>query len=114
MIKHIYSNSDWITVNQNGTAVPYINTSQQMAGMIRMNPSMNRLEVYDGQNWQGISSDAHLDVPESVKMTLRWAKKKMEEEAQLQQLMEKHAGLKDLHEKFELMKTLCYEEEKNE
>ena len=38
----------------------------------------------------------------------------MEEEKKLQELIDKHPGLKELNDKFEMMKALCYEEEKEE
>jgi hypothetical protein len=112
MIKNVYGNSAWISVGGAGTSLPWINTTQPMAGMLRSNPSVNRIEVYDGQNWVSIGNDTHIDLSESAKETLTWARKKMEEEKQLTELMEKHPGLKDLHDKFKMMKILCQEEEK--
>ena len=112
MIKNLYGNSQWINVGQGNTTMPYLNTNQPMSGMIRLNSSMNRVEVYDGQNWVQVGSDAHVDLSETSKETLTWARAKMEEERRLKELMEKHPGLKDLNDKFEMMKILCQEEEK--
>lgn len=112
MIKNLYGNSSWINIGQGNTTMPYLNTTQPMAGMIRMNSSLNRMEVYDGQNWIAYGSDVHVDLSESAKKTLIWAREKMEEENRLKELMKKHPGLKDLHDKFEMMKVLCQEEEK--
>lgn len=111
MIKNLYTNSDWVTVNQQNTAMPWINTTQPMAGMLRVNNNMNRVEVYDGLNWQGMSSDAHVDLSATAKETLAWARLKMEEERRIRELMNRHPGLKDLHDKFEMMKALCLEQE---
>jgi hypothetical protein len=36
----------------------------------------------------------------------------MQQDAQLKDLMDRHPGLKDLNDKFEIMKALCMEEEK--
>ena len=94
--------------------MPYLNTTQPMAGMLRMNSSMNRMEVYDGQNWLAYGADAHVDLSESAKQALTWAQNKMQEEIKLLDLLEKHPGLKDLHDKFQVMKVLCQEEEKGE
>jgi hypothetical protein len=38
----------------------------------------------------------------------------MHQERKLQELMDRHPGLKDLNDKFEMMKVLCQEEEKHE
>lgn len=111
MIKNLYGNSSWITVNQQGTTMPYLN-NQPMTGMVRVNSSMNRTEVYDGQNWIAFGADAHVDLSETAKQTLSWAQEKMLEEYRLKELIGRHPGLRDLHDKFEMMKVLCQEEEK--
>lgn len=114
MIKNVYGNSAWVSVGGSGTTLPWINTTQPMAGMLRSNPSVNRIEVYDGQNWVSIGADTHIDLSENAKETLMWARKKMEEEKELAELMAKHPGLKELKDKFEMMKALCQEEETKE
>jgi hypothetical protein len=40
-----------------------------------------------------------------------WSIKKMEEESRLQSLMARHPGLKELNDKFEMMKVLCQQQE---
>ena len=94
--------------------MPYLNTTQPMTGMVRINPNMNRTEVYDGQTWVPFGADAHVDLSEQAKQALTWAQNKMQEEIKLLDLLEKHPGLKDLHDKFQVMKVLCQEEEKGE
>lgn len=112
MIKNIYGNSSWIEVSTGSTSMPYINTSQPIAGMIRMNSIMQRMEVYDGNNWVEFGNgQAHIDLSEQAKQVLTWADNKMKEEARLQDLMARHPGLKDLNDKFEMMKVLCQEQE---
>ena len=114
MIKNLYGNSQWLTINQQGTTVPYLNTTQPMTGMIRVNSNLGRTEVYDGQNWVQYGADAHVDLSETAKQTLVWAQEKMLEEHRLKELMARHPGLRDLHDKFEMMRVLCQEEEKEE
>lgn len=114
MIKHIYGNSQWVTVGNNGTAMPYINTTQQMAGMLRWNSIMGKMEVYDGNSWMGFGGDAHVDLSEHAKQALLWVKEKMTEEARLKELMERHPGLRDAYERLEIMKALVIEQENNE
>ena len=114
MIKNLYGNSRWVNVNPPGTNMPYINTSQPMAGMLRINPSMNRMEVYDGTNWLDFGSTTNIDLSEQAKETLMWAEGKMREEAEMKSLMDRHPGLKDLNDKLEMMKILCKEEDKKQ
>jgi hypothetical protein len=70
------------------------------------------MEVYDGLTWHGIDSHVTVDLGMTSKQAIEWAHKKMQEEKRLQELMDQHPGLKDLHDKFEMMKVLCMEEEK--
>jgi hypothetical protein len=112
MIKNIYGNSMWIEVSTGNQSMPYINNTQPIAGMIRCNSMMQRLEVYDGNNWVEIGNgQAHIDLSEQAKQVLSWAYDKMGEENRLKELLAKHPGLKDLNDKFEIMKVLCQEEE---
>ena len=112
MIKNIYGNSSWIEVSTSGTSMPYINTTQPITGMVRMNSMMQRMEVYDGNNWVEFGNgQTSVDLSESAKQALSWAHNKMSEEAKLLELLKKHPGLKDLHDKFEMMKVLCQEQE---
>lgn len=114
MINNIYGTSGWIAVNGNSNSMPYINPSQPMAGMLRVNTSMNRVEVYDGATWLSMGKDASVDVSERAKQVLAWAEGKMIEEQKLRELMERHPGLKSLHDQLEMMKILCTVEEENE
>jgi hypothetical protein len=70
------------------------------------------MEVYDGISWYGINNHVTVDLGMTSKEAIEWAHKKMQEEKRLQELMHRHPGLKDLHDKFEMMKVLCMEEEK--
>lgn len=114
MIKNVYGNSTWINATVHGCQLPYVNTMYPSAGILRLNPNMNRIEVYDGQNWLSIGADTQLDLSENAKEVLMWARNKMEEEQQLQELIGRHPGLKELKDKFEMMKALCIEEEKQQ
>ena len=114
MIKNIHSSSSHIQVRQGYSNVPPISPGAQSAGMLRWNTSSNSIEVYNGVAWFGIETSTDIDLSENTKQALTWAHKKMEEEIKLLDLLERHPGLKDLHDKFEIMKALCYEEEKTQ
>jgi hypothetical protein len=111
MIKYINSGSPHITVNNSQNPIP-ISPGAVGAGMVRYNPNMQQLEVYDGITWHGMNTQATIDLVWDSKEAIEWAHRKMREERQLKEMMERHPGLKDLHDKFEMMKVLCMEEEK--
>ena len=116
MINNVYGNSSWVSVQTYQGNKPYINTTQAASGTLRYNQNNNggSMEVYDGQNWVPIANGTvNVDLNENVKQTLMWAERKMQEDIELKEMMERHPGLKDLHDKLEMMKVLCYEEEKN-
>ena len=111
MIKNIYSSSNHIQINPGYGNVPPISPGSQSAGMLRWNTSSNTIEVYNGVAWFSVDTTANISLSEPAQCALDWAVKKMQEEDRLKSLMDRHPGLKDLNDKFEIMKALCYEEE---
>ena len=69
------------------------------------------MEVYDGSSWISISQTATVGLTMPAEDAIRWAQTKMAEEAALKQRMEKHPGIKDAYEKFQVMDILCKQEE---
>lgn len=111
MIKYLNSQSPDIQVSHYGGS-PYIQQGAPSAGLLRyMN---NEMQVYDGNGWQTITGHADVRLSSDAELVINWAKQKMTEEMRLQELMERHPGLKDAYEKFEIMKILVTEgEQKN-
>jgi hypothetical protein len=112
MIKSLSSGSNHIAVTGGNPGVPPISPGAVGAGIVRYNPNMQQMEVYDGITWYGINSHVTIDLGMTSKQAIEWAHKKMQEEKRLQDLMDRHPGLKELNDKFEMMKVLCMEEEK--
>lgn len=112
MIKTISPGSQHITVGGGSPSLPYISPGAVGAGMLRYNLNLQQLEVTDGVTWFPLNSNATVDLGYDTKQAVEWAHKKMQEEKRLQDLIERHPGLKDLYDKFEMMKILCNEEEK--
>ena len=83
------------------------------AGMMRYNSNTQTIEVYDGNVWLALAGSADVSLSPEAQQVMDWAYKKMKEDEQLEVLMEKHPGLKDLHEKFTVMKALVAEGHKN-
>jgi hypothetical protein len=83
-------------------------------GQIRYNTNNQALEVYDGSTWNNLHQGfASVEMTAEAAAAIDWASNKMREEAKLKEMMEKHPGLKDLYEKFEILKLLCEQEEEN-
>ena len=113
MIKHIHSSSNHIQIGQGYSNVPPISPGAQSAGMLRYNTSSNTIEVYNGVAWFSIETATDIFLSPVAQQAIDWSIKKMEEESRLQSLMARHPGLKELNDKFEMMKILCQEEEKH-
>lgn len=90
---------------------PQIYGNGQSAGQVRYNTSTQQMEVYDGNSWISISQTATVGLSMPAEDAIRWAQEKMREEAELKARLEKHPGLKDAYEKFQIMDILCKEEE---
>jgi hypothetical protein len=113
MIKNIISTGPFVQVHGGSDYSPYVNMSNASAGMIRWNGNTSNFEVYDGSTWMSMSSTvATVGLNNDAVSAISWALKKMEEEQKLKQLMEKHPGLQDAHEKFEIMRILVTQENK--
>jgi hypothetical protein len=110
MIKGI-TGGPHLTVSSGYSHRPTISPGAQSAGMVRYNPSMDSLEVYDGIGWQHIAN-AHttIELAPASREAVEWAMRKQHEERKLQDLMDQHPGLRELHDKLEMMKILCQEE----
>lgn len=111
MIKTIHSSTNHIQIGQGYSNVPPISPGAQSAGMLRWNTNSNTIEVYNGIAWFDISTSTNIYLNMDAQQALDWAVKKMREEEQLAQLMSRHPGLKELKDKFEIMKVLCEQEE---
>lgn len=67
----------------------YINMSSPSAGMIRYN-GIN-MEVYDGANWLNLSTNADISLGYDTQELLEWARKKRDEETQIEKLKDNPA-----------------------
>ena len=85
--------------------------SSPIAGQMRYNTTTQQIEVYDGSSWIGMSQTATVGLSMPAEDAIRWAQTKMAEEADLKLRLEKHPGLKDGYEKFQVMDILCKEED---
>lgn len=98
----------------NYLAYSNVQNELRVTGNLRYNAGTSNYEVYDGNNWQIINqSNVTVDLTARAKDILTWAEHKMYEDRQLQEMLQRHPGLKDLHDKLEMMKILCHEKEKN-
>jgi hypothetical protein len=72
---------------------PYIPPGGQSAGMLRYNTNMNVIEAYDGQVWKEVSSYASVALTGEAEALLDWARKKRDEEMQLDALAREHPAI---------------------
>jgi len=117
MIKNVIHTGPWLRVESGNSYTPYfnMNSNNPAVGQVRYNGSNQNLEVFDGSIWQNLTSgsSACISMSNAAEEILVWAQKKMEQEQELESLMKRNPGLQDLHEKFELMRALCQNEEQN-
>jgi hypothetical protein len=84
-----------ITVGGGNTALPYVgpNSSNPMTGMMRIHNT--ELEVFNGSNWQTISSSyATVSLDQDVLDIIQWARKKRDEEMMWQSLAKENKAVK--------------------
>jgi hypothetical protein len=121
MIKSIHSSSPFLTVSGGNPGSTYIgNFNGTGVGNMRYNPNSQNIEVYDGSTWVILSAH-HSNInltPEAVSL-LEWARKKRDEELELERLAETNSIIKDLvtqikekEEQVRVVQTLIKEETK--
>ena len=83
-------------------------------GVVRWNGQTQQLEVMgSGSTWHVLyESSTTIDFDVDTKMLLGWVRQRIIEEAKLKEYCEKHPGLKDVKEKYDIMLALIHQ--KNE
>lgn len=99
-----------VTVSQSGSIIPYVMPNNNpVTGMVRVYNS--GVQVFDGQNWVNWApSYPQVGLDADTCELLAWCKQQRQKQAQLETLMQQHPGLRDLHDRFEVMRRLCEQE----
>jgi hypothetical protein len=112
MIKSLVSQGPYLVVNGGYHNFPYMSPGAVGAGQLRWNTNTNAMEVNDGISWRSLGAiDTSISLTEDAKTAIDWALKRMKEERELEQRMQRHPGLRDTWEKFKIMESLCREED---
>lgn len=103
----ITSNSPLLVVTNNSVSPNiYPRPEAYGVGNVRWGSNMGCFEIWDGSNWQYYSNNVTINLDPEVQNTVTWAKQKIIKEQKLEYLMAQHPGLKELHERFEVMLAL--------
>ena len=119
MIEYVVG-GEFMNVTSSKGATPYINTGQPITGMVSFDGSSQTMKVFDGGSWQTIGGgSAMVNLSPNAISILKWAEKKMLEEAERNKLAETNPTIKDLveqikqkEEQISIVQTLIKEEEK--
>lgn len=119
MIRGISSSGKYVMVSGGSTSPPNISPGSTGAGMLRWNPNMNCMEVNDGNIWKTLDmSHSNVGLTSEAESLLDWAKKKKEEELEIENLAKNHpavrSALEAVHraqEQLKLIKDLSIEHE---
>jgi len=121
MIDYIVG-GEYLNVTSNKGAQPYINktNAQPMTGAISYDPGSQQMKVYDGHVWMSLGGgSASVNLTPNAISILKWAEKKMLEEAERIKLAETNPAIRDLmdqikqkEEQLMIVQTLIKEEVK--
>jgi hypothetical protein len=122
MIKSIHSSSPFLTVSGGNPGSTYIGNYSNATGVgnMRYNPNNQNIEVYDGSTWIILSAHhTNINLSDEAVSLLQWAKKKMLEEAERNELAKINPAINDLmkqikdkEEQIKIVQTLIKEEVK--
>lgn len=122
MIKSISTTSPYISVSGGNPGSTYIGNYSNSPGVgnMRYNPNSQNIEVFDGNTWIILSAH-HSNInltPEAVSL-LEWARKKRDQELEIERLAETSPVIKDLitqikdkEEQIKIVQALIKEEVK--
>jgi hypothetical protein len=100
MIKSIHSSSPFLTVsggNPGSTYIGYYSTNAPGVGNMRYNPNSQNIEVYDGSTWIILSAHhSTINLSDEAVSLLQWARKKRDEEFEMERLAQTNSTIKDL------------------
>ena len=98
MIKSIYTNGPFLTVSGGLPASTYIGHGNGPGvGNMRYNPNSQNIEVFDGSSWVIMhTASASISLDGDAVSLLEWARKKRNEELEMERLAETNATIKDL------------------
>jgi len=106
MIKNITPSGRYIQVT-GGNASTYVNgySGAQGVGNMRFNTSNQSMEVFDGSNWIMLNMDyASVGLSGEAESLLDWARKKRDEEIEIQSLAQTNPAVKNALEAVERAK----------
>jgi hypothetical protein len=121
MIKSIHTSNPYLTVSGGNPGSTYISHgSGPGVGNMRYNPNSQNIEVFEGSIWVILgASHANVNLSDDAIRILKWAEKKMLEEAERNKLAETNPTIKDLmsqiqqkEEQINIVQTLLKEEVK--
>ena len=122
MIKSLSTSSPFITVSGGNPGSTYIGNYSTAPGVgnMRYNPNSQNIEVYDGSTWIILSSQhSTINLSDEAVGLLQWARKKRDEELELERLAQISPVIKDLvnqikdkEEQIKIVQTLIKEEVK--
>jgi hypothetical protein len=112
MIKGLTSQGPYLVVTGGFPNYPYVSPGSVCAGQLRWNTNTNEIEINDGVIWRSLgANNTSIGLSTDAQEALTWAVIKMKAERELNQRMERHPGLRDTYEKFQIMDALCREED---
>lgn len=79
-------------------------------GSIGYDNIRKRFQIFHGSGWTPIEfTDSQISFDVDHQEVIDWAKKRMEEERELDELCKQHPGLEDARRQYEMMKALVRE-----
>jgi len=122
MIKSIHSSSPFLTISGGNPGSTYIGNYSNAPGVgnMRYNPNNQNIEVYDGSTWIILSAHhTNINLSDEAVSLLQWARKKRDEELDIERLAQTNPVIKDLvnqikdkEEQIKVVQTLIKEEVK--
>lgn len=102
MINNVLAGSFVTVSGGSGSTYVYGNPNAQGLGNMRYNTTTQRIEVYDGNTWIQLQMpDVIVELNPEAQSLLSWARKKRDQEQELERLVKNYPALADARENLE-------------
>jgi hypothetical protein len=111
LLKSVNSSSEWVRIEgQRPYIMPPVHKFEYPTnpydGQMIYNFSSQEVMVFSDGQWFDVAGHANIGLHTQTEKLLSWARQKLEEEKQMDELCDKYPALAEAREQFEAMKTL--------
>jgi hypothetical protein len=99
-------------VQSSSTPLPWVECTADNPAVGTVRIHRGQIEIYAPYGWQALAlTMANINLTHDAEQALEWARRKMQEESELEERMKRYPGLKEAYDKFIVLDALTKQTE---